>query len=252
MVAHQNMQRAWQQSKLGKLLADAEIAELGEVLPRLYGYHLLQIGDPELASFSESSKISHKIVLFNEGQCSENRSLVQSSLESFPVRKDCIDVVLLTHTLESMSDPHFVLREAYRSLLPEGVIVVTGFNPFSLIGLWYTVKKWFSRGEKRGKLWTAFRIKDWLGLLDFEIMGSRTFYFSLPIANQKVNQHLGFLEKLGSKLWPFFGGSYVIIARKRVVTLTPVRPRWRPKKRVWVSSSEEVGTTMQSTEQKEK
>src|SRR5690606_38958525 len=134
-------------------------------------------------------------------------SLVKSSLESLPIRKDSIDVVLLTHTFESMEDPHFVLREAYRCLIPEGVIVVTGFNPISLVGLWYTIKRIFGKFPRKGKLWTAFRIKDWLRLLDFELVGSQMFYYALPIANQKIRHHLSLFERVGAKIWPFLGGT---------------------------------------------
>jgi hypothetical protein len=40
------------------------------------------------------------------------------------------------------------------------------------------------------------------------------------------------MERTGESLWPMFGGGYLIKARKRVYTLTPVRPRWRLRPKV--------------------
>jgi hypothetical protein len=43
--------------------------------------------------------------------------------------------VVLPHTLELARDPHQTLREVERVLVPEGRVVITGFNPASLWGL---------------------------------------------------------------------------------------------------------------------
>jgi ubiquinone/menaquinone biosynthesis C-methylase UbiE len=43
--------------------------------------------------------------------------------------------VVLPHTLEFSADPHHVLREVERVLVPEGRVVISGFNPASLWGL---------------------------------------------------------------------------------------------------------------------
>ena len=46
----------------------------------------------------------------------------------------------------------------------------------------------------------------------------------LPVG---LMRHLNFLERSGGRWWPIFGAAYVLVARKRVSTLTPIRPRWR-------------------------
>jgi hypothetical protein len=40
------------------------------------------------------------------------------------------------------------------------------------------------------------------------------------------------MERAGHKLWPYFGASYVITARKKVSTMTPIKPRWQPRSAV--------------------
>ena len=43
-------------------------------------------------------------------------------------------------------------------------------------------------------------------------------------------QKLHFMERIGHRFWPFFSGAYLVVAKKRVATLTPIRPRWRPRR----------------------
>jgi len=45
-----------------------------------------------------------------------------------------------------------------------------------------------------------------------------------------------FLEKLGSYCWSVFGGIYIIVVRKRVVPLTPIKLIWH-KRRHMIESS---------------
>ena len=42
----------------------------------------------------------------------------------------------MPHVLEFEARPHDTVREAQRVLVPEGTLVVSGFSPWSLMGLW--------------------------------------------------------------------------------------------------------------------
>src|SRR5690606_41680254 len=55
--------------------------------------------------------------------------------EQLPFDTQSIDLIVMPHTLEWCADPHQVLREVERVLMPEGRVVLTGFNPYSLWGL---------------------------------------------------------------------------------------------------------------------
>ncbi|MCG7924383.1 MAG: hypothetical protein JAY67_02495, partial [Candidatus Thiodiazotropha taylori] len=59
-----------------------------------------------------------------------------------------------------------------------------------------------------------------------------------PIQRQGVMQKLQFMEQIGDKVYPNFGGVYIILAVKRVVTITPIRPKWTVKKRVIPTAAE--------------
>jgi hypothetical protein len=43
---------------------------------------------------------------------------------------------------------------------------------------------------------------------------------------------LQFLERAGERFLPWMGGAYGLLARKRVETLTPLRPQREPRRRV--------------------
>ena len=45
-----------------------------------------------------------------------------------PFAANSIDLVVMPHVLEFYDDPHQILREVERILIPEGQIVLTGFN----------------------------------------------------------------------------------------------------------------------------
>jgi len=40
------------------------------------------------------------------------------------------------------------------------------------------------------------------------------------------------LKRLHRDRWPLLAASYLLVARKRVATLTPVKPRWRPRRAI--------------------
>lgn len=233
MVSENNHSNEWYREGAGVRLIEAERNELSNILPRLYGYHLVLLGDPGLASLVYSSLISHRIVVNPRYTSANDISGLQGALEALPLLSDSVDVVVLSHTLEQVANPHEVLRETHRILIPEGHVVITGFNPFSLWGLWHVYKRFRGKSPRQGKMLSTNRVRDWLKLLNFQIIGGSMFYFRPPINRSGLNKKLNFLEKCGEKCWPFLGGAYTLIAVKRVIPLTPIRAKWRPEKPLW-------------------
>lgn len=237
MVSEKNKAYAWYQEGLGNQFIHAENKELSNILPRLYGYHLVFLGDPGLSSLVETSLISHRVLVNPNAQAGLISNL-RGEIEALPLRTDSVDVVVLSHTLEHAADPHQVLRETHRVLIPEGHVVITGFNPLSMWGCWHAWKVLRGQMTTQGKMLSPSRIKDWLKLLNFQIVGGRMYYFRPPLTNQKLHQKLNFMEKWGEKLWPLFGGAYSLVAVKRVVPLTPLRIKKRIGKTIWQPATE--------------
>jgi hypothetical protein len=78
-----------------------------------------------------------------------------------------------------------VLREVERVLVPEGQVVIAGFNPLSLFGLRRRLA-----GEATGYPWhgqylSLRRLKDWLALLGFET-GLQASGCFVPAVDQEV------------------------------------------------------------------
>ena len=142
MIAKRSHSLRWHEFEVVKPLLEAEQKELAEILPTLYGYHLVLVSDPGLSNLVESSLITHQIMINEHRQGFKGKlSYLQGSGDALPIKSESVDVVVLSHTLEHASHPHEVLREAHRILIPEGYVVITGFNPTSLWGLWHAWKQ---------------------------------------------------------------------------------------------------------------
>jgi len=223
-------------SPQGARLYTLEQKLIGEALTQVFGWQLLQIGlwGDDNALISEA-RTQRKSVLAWHGESRSTPGLLQGSFirsrtDSLAIASDAVDAVLLPHTLEYESDPHEILREVGRVLSGEGHLIVLGFRPFSLWGLRHLfAKQGFPPGLERTI--GEGRLRDWLKLLGFEVVDARRYMFSLPWGSPEPSSRSIF-ERSGEQVWPMLAGGYMLKARKRVYTLTPVRPRWRFRQKV--------------------
>ena len=56
----------WYQSPLGETVYAEEMSKLEEILPRIFGYHILQFGYCAELNYLKASRISNKTILFLE------------------------------------------------------------------------------------------------------------------------------------------------------------------------------------------
>ena len=63
------------------------------------------------------------------------RAALYCDFDALPFPDHSLDLVVLPHALELSRDPHLTLREVERVLVPEGRVMILGFNPASLWGL---------------------------------------------------------------------------------------------------------------------
>jgi SAM-dependent methyltransferase len=144
------------------------------------------------------------------------------------VGSDSVDAVLLPHTLEFASDPYAIVREVDRVLVGEGQLLVLGFRPWSLWGL-------RARGSRSGfppglrRVLPERRVRDWLVLLGYEVVASRRYLYCSPWSpGLSPGEATARILNRGIT-HPLPGSAYLLKARKRVYTLTPIRPRLREK-----------------------
>jgi len=219
----------WYRTPLGTSVAEMEQEILDRILPDMFGYHLLQIGVGDHSLFS-ASRILHKVVMAVGHNDREAQVELKGDPVALPLLSDSIDALVLHHTLEFARDPRQVLREVERVLVPEGHLLILGFNPTSFWGIRSFLGFRSHAVPWCGRFITTLRIKDWLALLGFEIQSMDYLYFRPPIQRAGISHQLRFLESWGKHFWPILGGVYVIAARKKVSTVTPIKPRWRPRR----------------------
>lgn len=222
----------WLTSPLGQRIYGLEHKLLAEALTQVFGWQLLQIGawGDDLALL-RGARTQRKAVLTQEPTLqAEGVMSIRSRLDALAIASDSVDAVLLPHTLECAADPHELLREVERILPGDGQLIILGFRPFSAWGTRNLLARaGFPPGTER--LIAEHRIRDWLKLLGFEVVDAQRYLFTWPWGSPAPRaQRL--LENIGSKLWPLLAGAYLLRARKRVYTLTPVQPRWRVRAQV--------------------
>jgi SAM-dependent methyltransferase len=214
--------RRWYGTRAGQCLLHGLDETLEALVGSLFGYHALQMGviDPSL-DFSRHSRIPHWV-----RQDIVSPARVMADAHQLPWDAESLDLVTLLHVLEFSERPHEVLREVERTLIPEGHVVIVGFNPWSLMGLWQGAQFWREGVPWCGHFYSALRINDWLALLGFDTLRTLHYGFRAPI--NRLTRHCleSRWERWGRRWWPYFGSVHVILARKRVATLTPIRPRW--------------------------
>jgi SAM-dependent methyltransferase len=226
-----------------------EQAQLDRVVSDVFGYHALQLGLPQLDALRENRMPCRGLVLDAESGASApytfprgvskmvavgpsehhapaGRSAVWCDLLDLPFEAQSVDLIVMPHTLEFTRDPHRLLREAERVLMPEGQLIILGFNSLSLWGARQSV------GKVTGKPFVpaahdliAFtRLKDWIKLLGFDLERGRFGCYRPPLVGEKWLSRYQFMEFAGDRWWPIFGAVYMVTAIKRVRGMRLVGP----------------------------
>jgi SAM-dependent methyltransferase len=204
----------------------AESELLGEALEDVFGWELLQVGawgtGRELLRSSRTRRQTVVAPLeFATGVDVIGRA------SQLPVNSDSMDAVLLPHTLEFAADPYAIVREVDRVLTGEGQLLVLGFSPWSTWGLRARLSRTGFPPAMRRVLGER-RVRDWLVLLGYEIVAAKRYLFASPWGGG-LSPNEGTGRYLRRGLNPLPASAYLLKARKRVYTLTPVRPRFREK-----------------------
>jgi SAM-dependent methyltransferase len=220
----------WFEGPLGVRVLREEAALATLALDTVFGFELLQVGAWGPARhLLAGARTQHTTLVAPE--LAPGVTLC-APLDTLPFRSDSIDAILLPHTLELVEDPYAVLREAERVLTGEGCLMICGFNPFSGWGARRVFGQYFGRPAfppHTERMLSERRLRDWVALLGFDV--------------DSVHGYLGFLPLKGGagEVHPrraLTAGAYLLKARKRVSTLTLIRPRRRVRQRVLVGAAE--------------
>ena len=211
----------WFATPKGAYVLRWEQAQYDSAVEDVFGFNAVQVG---LSQFDLLRQ--NRIPLRTRVGLDGASDLVADS-GALPLATGSVDLLVLPHVLEFSAHPHRILREAARVLMPEGQIVISGFNPLSLWGL----KRALGRGRNEypwcGRFIGLLRLKDWLQLLSFELNGGRFGCYAPPFSQAKWLGRAAFMEKAGDRWWPIAGGVYVVRAVKRTIGMRLVMPSWR-------------------------
>lgn len=233
----------WLQTAPGRHLLEWEQDRLDHAVTDAFGFHALQLGLPELEGL-RANRMPHRWVASDSLFVPEALPLppprdagittlpaeepvaVMCDFDALPFPAASIDLVVLPHTLELARDPHLTLREVERVLVPEGRVVIAGFNPASLWGLRQRagrMKRGMGFGRDRhlflpraGEFIGYWRLRDWLRLLGFEVETGRFGCYRPPVHTERWLQRFSWMDAVGDRWWPVLGAVYFVVAVKRV------------------------------------
>ncbi|PHM36755.1 SAM-dependent methyltransferase [Xenorhabdus mauleonii] len=212
---------SWAELPWGEYYRAALERQLEPWWPKVFGLHLLKIGHLSTEIDSRSCLIRHQV---NIGLQGENMNVITDP-HYLPFATKSVDACLLSHMLTYSIDPHWLLREVDRVLIDDGWLIISGFNPMSLLGLRKVISPVYRQLPCKAQMFSMFRQLDWLRLLNYEVLYHTNFH-TLPW--QSGSNGNGDSKPATS----MFGCLNVIIARKRTIplTLNPMRATLlRPK-----------------------
>ena len=246
----------WLKSPAGQYLLAWEQRHLDHAVADLFGFHALQLGLPQLDAL-RANRMPHRWLAVESAHDDEVPTSARAAsakpaaparprrwrerpgerrvvvpppslrchFDALPFDAASLDLVVLPHALELARDPHLALREVERVLVPEGRVIIVGFNPASLWGARQRLGRLRRRlSRTSGELFLPHagefigyrRLRDWLRLLSFEVEAGRFGCYIPPLTSARWLARFAWMERAGEHWWPVFGALYYIVAVKRV------------------------------------
>jgi SAM-dependent methyltransferase len=216
----------WLTTPRGQYMLNWELRYLDQIVADIFGFNALQIGLCE-HQLLRANRMQHRVYACVGCIDAVKAGSLHVLPEELPFASQSLDLVVLPHALEFAVHPHQVLREVERVLLPDGHLLISGFNPRSLWGL----RRWFSgnMGDMpwMGQYLSVSRLRDWLSLLGFEYRQACYGGYAPPVSSEVWLRRWAFMDSLGTFCWPFVGGVYVLHAVKRMQGMRLITPTWR-------------------------
>ena len=215
----------WFESSLGQSLLEQERFHCRKLVPSDYYPRSLQAGLPSV-NFLDGIESDGRFFVGERAlrdDCQADHGAVLCAIataSAMPFGDKTHNLIVLPHTLDFCEDPHGVLREVNQILVPQGCVVITGFNGLSLWGAMRLMMKAANRAPWNGRYHRVGRVQDWLSLLGFELVGAAMMAYRPPLQNDKWRRKLAFIDQVGARWWPGLGAVYVIVGRKKEIAVS--------------------------------
>jgi len=232
----------WFETPPGRYLLGWEQDQFDLAVADMFGFNALQLGLPQLQTL-RANRMPHRwLALHEEPGAPDPFAALVTDAAALPFPAASLDLVVLPHTLEFSADPHHVLREVERVLVPEGRAVISGFNPNSLWG-WRQGRGHLMAGlgihafgasrlylPDSGAFIGTGRLRDWLRLLGLEIETEQFGCYRPAVRSDRWLQRTAWMDPVGARWWPIFGAVHFVVAVKRVRGMRLLGPAWKPRR----------------------
>jgi SAM-dependent methyltransferase len=232
----------WLKTPPGQVLLAWEQERIDTAVFDIFGYHALQMGLPAIDGL-RANRMPHRWLASNSLVPPEPQDIapprdveistlplkvpvaLHCEAEALPFASNSLDLIVMPHALEMAADPHLALAEATRCLVPDGRLVIVGFNPVSL---WALRQRLGRTGHSlrmadedlflpsAGEFIGYWRLRDWLRLLSYDIEVGQFGCYRPPWSSQKWLDRFGWMERVGERWWPVLGAVYFLVAQRRV------------------------------------
>jgi len=216
--------QTWYQTGLGHSLLQSELAAIASELDSVVGYYLVTQSPLKNMSL-DNHRVRNSLLIAPSLELGASDRTIVAKASELPFESDGIEVHVFHHTLDVSATPHDDLREATRTLLPSGKMIIIGFNPWSLWGFF----RLFSNSSKApwcGRFISHQRIEDWLKVAGLTLDSKRFIYYEPPVQNTRWRLRFAWLERILKPLKLPCSGVYMMTATKQVKRYTPLKPRW--------------------------
>ncbi|HEY7872838.1 MAG TPA: methyltransferase domain-containing protein [Rudaea sp.] len=190
-----------------------EMAALAPTLSNAYGNYGLLLR-PRQGGAALPPHLLGKIVELDVDEDGFFSGAVRCASWQLPFANESFKVLIVQHTLERVADAQACVAELARVLAPEGIALMFGFNP---LGTW---RPWLVRRALGLHLRSARVCKSQLERERIDTLQVRYPGVLWPRAAAMVGP-----DEPTHSLFARFGSSWLLIARKRQSTLTPIRLR---------------------------
>lgn len=223
---------SWHTSTAGQYALGWQAERYALATAGVFGYYALQLGCPALPTLA-ASRIAHRWLALQGENCDFAAPQLRLDYHALPLQEASVDLLTLPHTLEHSAAPDLTLRDAARALVPQGRLLISGFNPR---GLWFSPAMQARRRQ--------------LGLPDFGQL------ISLPALRHLLQEHGLHIERVqygcwqglrrsdapyqtaprteiwGQRLLRHWGGCYFVEASKQVLGAHLLQAHWQNRWRI--------------------
>ena len=202
-----------------KTLFARELDALQPILSGVYGNSGLFVHAHRSITLALPAHLLGNIVEIVPSGRNDLSGAVRAEPTALPFGNDSFQLVVAQHSSELVDDADSFASELSRVLAPEGVALVLGFNPY---GSW---RPWLSWQAARGASLRLRSSNDWRQLLARQHVETLQVRYPGLILPNDPQASAGRYASWFTRTFARFGSSWLLLARKRRSTLTPLRLR---------------------------